>query len=81
MAGNGSAIDRRRFLLASGAAMAGSGAAWGLIPGQRQGGVPSPGTAAGAISRPSPSATAAVRRPEPYGATTLETAARLGGRG
>ncbi|MFE2431525.1 TIGR03767 family metallophosphoesterase [Streptomyces sp. NPDC059373] len=71
MAGNGSAINRRRFLLASGAAMAGSGAALGLIPGQRQGGVPLPG----------PSATPVVRRAEPYGFTTLETAARIGGGG
>jgi hypothetical protein len=75
MAGNGSAINRRRFLLASGAAMAGSGAAWGLIPGQRQGGVALPGPS----SRPTPSATPAVPRAEPYGATTLQTAARLGG--
>ncbi|MEU9208039.1 TIGR03767 family metallophosphoesterase [Streptomyces sp. NPDC048415] len=63
-----SAINRRRFLLASGAAVAAgaAGTAGAVLPRQRQ----------------HPSVRAAVRatrRPAPYAATTLETTARFGG--
>ncbi|MEU9289067.1 TIGR03767 family metallophosphoesterase [Streptomyces sp. NPDC048275] len=80
-----SAINRRRFLLASGAAVAGTGAAAGavsraagpeaaLIPRQRS--HPSAASAAPGVA---PQPARAARRSAPYATTTLETTARLGG--
>ncbi|MGA5266813.1 TIGR03767 family metallophosphoesterase [Streptomyces lydicamycinicus] len=69
--------NRRHFLLTSGAAVAGAGAAWAL-PGQRSSSA-APGTGpARTLPRTAP-ARPAVRRAAPYGATTLDTAARLAG--
>ncbi|MFJ9406634.1 TIGR03767 family metallophosphoesterase [Streptomyces sp. NPDC101393] len=75
----GTETTRRRFLLTSGAAVAGTSAAWAL-PGQRHSGTPS---SAGppqdaAASSPTPPG---LRRAAPYGTTTLETSARLTGSG
>ncbi|WP_369245026.1 TIGR03767 family metallophosphoesterase [Streptomyces sp. R41] len=64
-----STINRRRFLLASGAAVAAgaAGTTGALLPRQRR----SPS--------PEPAVRAVARRPAPYATTTLETTARLGG--
>ncbi|MDI3403166.1 TIGR03767 family metallophosphoesterase [Streptomyces cavernicola] len=70
--GPGSAINRRHFLLTSGAAVAGTGAAWALVPRQRQHTTPPPAPAPEPVRR---------RRPAPYGATTLDTTARHEGSG
>ncbi|MGP3928217.1 TIGR03767 family metallophosphoesterase [Streptomyces sp. 8N616] len=80
MAGTVSAINRRHFLLTSGAAVAGTAAAWSQIPGPRQGSAPPPAaeprrTAARPQPRPQ------TRRAAPYATTTLDTTARLGGSG
>ncbi|MEV7465569.1 TIGR03767 family metallophosphoesterase [Streptomyces kronopolitis] len=68
--------NRRRFLLSSGAAVAGVGAAWAL-PGQRSS---SAAPHAHPLTRTTPARTGG-RRPAPYGVTTLETAAHLTGSG
>ncbi|WP_330303002.1 MULTISPECIES: TIGR03767 family metallophosphoesterase [unclassified Streptomyces] len=67
-----SAINRRRFLLASAAAVAAGapGTAGALLPRQRA--HPSVGDASRMPAR-------TTRHPAPYGTTTLETTARLGG--
>ncbi|WP_326623416.1 TIGR03767 family metallophosphoesterase [Streptomyces decoyicus] len=71
--------NRRRFLLTSGAAVAGTGAALAL-PGRRSSSG-APGTAhAQSLSRTSP-ARPGGRRAAPFAATTLDTAARLVGSG
>ncbi|MER6311868.1 TIGR03767 family metallophosphoesterase [Streptomyces sp. NPDC001657] len=77
MAGLHTPTDRRRFLLSSGAAVAGAGAAWAL-PGQRRSSAAADPRPARTGSVPSP-ARPASGRPAPYGVTTLETTARLTG--
>ncbi|MGP4003650.1 TIGR03767 family metallophosphoesterase [Streptomyces sp. 8N706] len=74
MARTGPHLDRRRFLFTSGAAIAGSGLAGPLIPGQRPGGLPA-ASAAEPVAAPRP----APKRAAPYGRTTLETTAQLPG--
>ncbi|MFJ9852874.1 TIGR03767 family metallophosphoesterase [Streptomyces sp. NPDC101150] len=69
MAGMDTTTNRRRFLFTSGAALAGAGAGWAL-PGQRR---DSAAAAAPPPARPGSG------RAAPYGATTLETTARLAG--
>lgn len=73
-----SPTNRRRFLLSSGGAVAGVGAAWAL-PGQRSGSAPG-GAPGQPVTRTTPVRTGA-RRAAPYGATTLDTTARLTGSG
>ncbi|MEU9124906.1 TIGR03767 family metallophosphoesterase [Streptomyces sp. NPDC048506] len=79
MAGIEATTNRRRFLLTSGAAVAATGAAYAL-PRQRLG-----GAQANAGQPPADAGAAAVRpvvgRAAPYGATTLQTTARLTGSG
>lgn len=71
--------NRRRFLLSSGAAVAGAGAAWALP--SRRSSSDAPGTAhAQSLSRTSP-AQPGGRRAAPFGTTTLDTTARLVGSG
>jgi metallophosphoesterase (TIGR03767 family) len=88
MTGTASAINRRRFLLASGAVAAGAtGGAAALFPRQHPAPAVQPAVqpaAENAAPRP-PLATRrpalqAARRAAPYAATTLDTTARLGGR-
>ncbi|UKY47617.1 TIGR03767 family metallophosphoesterase [Streptomyces inhibens] len=74
MAGIETTTNRRRFLLTSGAAFAGTTAAWAL-PGQRRSSAPPAADPAPAAPRPN------VGRAAPYGTTTLQTAARLAGSG
>ncbi|MET8678263.1 TIGR03767 family metallophosphoesterase [Streptomyces sp. NPDC004647] len=76
----GSAINRRHFLLTSGAAVAGTGAAWTAIPGQRSSAPASPTAKTAATSRPA-APRPVTRRAPPCAATTLETAAQLRGGG
>src|SRR3954468_5963437 len=79
MAGIQTTTDRRRFLLTSGAALAGTGAAFAL-PGQRR----SSAAERGPGHTPAPPVTSPARRSgraAPYGATTLDTTARLAGSG
>ncbi|MFH9243905.1 TIGR03767 family metallophosphoesterase [Streptomyces lydicus] len=80
MAGIASPTTRRNFLLTSGAALAGTGAAFAL-PGQRSGSASEPGTrTAAAADAPAPTRLGAGRA-APYGRTTLDTTARLAGSG
>ncbi|WP_189307981.1 TIGR03767 family metallophosphoesterase [Streptomyces albospinus] len=79
MAGIATTTDRRRFLLSSGAAVAAAGVSYAL-PGRRSSSTqpvagPAPAGTGAAPARP------AVKRAAPYGATTLETTARLTGSG
>ncbi|GFE05786.1 metallophosphoesterase [Streptomyces caniferus] len=71
--------NRRRFLLSSGGAVAGVGAAWAL-PSQRSSSGPPGAAPAQPLTQTSPDRPGA-RRAAPYGATTLDTAAHLGGSG
>ncbi|MFB6436354.1 TIGR03767 family metallophosphoesterase [Streptomyces sp. NPDC056411] len=78
MAGIETTTHRRSFLLSSGAALAGTAAAFAL-PSQRHSATPRPGTGqAPAVARAS---RGGGRRAAPYGVTTLDTTARLTGRG
>lgn len=77
MAGIETTTNRRRFLLSSGAAVAATGAAFAL-PNQRRG-VADPG--AGHTGAGPSSVRSAVGRSAPFGATTLQTTARLTGSG
>ncbi|WP_405581949.1 TIGR03767 family metallophosphoesterase [Streptomyces sp. NBC_01190] len=87
MAGTRSAVNRRRFLLLSGAAAAGTGAAWPLVAAQGRSSAASP--APDPVRRPpqppnqppTGRPTPPVRRAAPYGLTTLDSAARLQGQG
>ncbi|MYT28525.1 MULTISPECIES: TIGR03767 family metallophosphoesterase [unclassified Streptomyces] len=79
MAGTAPLTDRRRFLLSSGAAVAAAGAAYAL-PGPRGGNPPALARPAAADTGALP-ARPAVGRAAPYGATTLQTTARLTGSG
>ncbi|WP_433887799.1 TIGR03767 family metallophosphoesterase [Streptomyces sp. CA-111067] len=81
-------VDRRHFLVASGAVAAGTGAAWGLLSeGGRSSAAPAVGDSGsavpavgghGPVRRPQTPRTP-VRRAAPYGLTTLDSAARLSG--
>jgi metallophosphoesterase (TIGR03767 family) len=83
MAGIQSSINRRHFLLTSGAAVAGTATAWSLLSeGGRSSAAPAAGgqgpVAPGPVRQP-PTVRPMAHRAAPYGLTTLDATARVGG--
>ncbi|SEN53307.1 metallophosphoesterase, PPA1498 family [Actinacidiphila rubida] len=88
MTGTRSAVNRRHFLLSSGAAVAAVGAGWPLAALEGRTGpalvrpsraAPDPVRAAVPAQALHEAPRAAVRRPAPFGLTTLDTTARISG--